>query len=312
MRKGSSIAVVDWDVDGIASGIMMKNLGLIDDIIIPPVGEYILSDPIIDILTGYEDIYFLDIIPSPKSLSRLRSSHITIIDHATYCPEPDNDIESICMETYSTTYLIMKTYKLQPSNIVLYGLLNDIGGEIRESKVFREFMSDLGVDDEDISRILEIINILNIPMYFSDINLLYENISLIEDNIDSLIGIPSLDRRIEYRDRLENILYEMISNIEIKDGYAFLSYDMELYLIRRLPIEVYRITHLPSIILDSGYFDEYIQIASYCPACDFRGLIKYFRELGYAAGGGRNFIGVMVENEEDIEGLLNKVISLFH
>jgi hypothetical protein len=149
-------------------------------------------------------------------------------------------------------------------------------------------------------------------MYFNDITLLYENISLIESNIDSLSDIPNMDKRMEYKERLENTISDVLTGIKVEKGYALLRYDHELYLIRRLPIEVYKMAHLPSIIIDTGYFDEYTQIASYCPVCDFRPLIRYLRELGYAAGGGKHFIGIIVSNNEDVERLLDKIISLFH
>jgi len=312
VKSESSIAVIDWDVDGIASGIILKNMGIVEDIIIPPIGEYNLSDTIIDVLTNYEHIFFLDLTPSPKTLARLRSLNVTIIDHVSYCPESYKNIKSICEEDYSTTYLIMKTYGWRLSYEVFYGLLNDLGGKVKELDVFKEFKMSLNIHDEDVDRILEFINYLNIPIYFSDISLLYENIGLIENNFYSLEDIPSLSRRIEYMKRLENTLPKILSNIKIRDRYALLNYDSKLYLIRRLPLEVYKKTLLPSIILDTGYFDEYIQIASYCPKCDFRRLIKYFRKIGYAAGGGKNFIGIIVDDKVKIGEVLNKVINMLY
>lgn len=302
------IAVSDWDIDGLASGSIFKDLGLIEEIIIPPIGEYWLSDLIMDVVSEYDEIYFLDYIPSKRTLDALSwKSRIYIFDHSFYCPANSKNIKSYCRESPSTTFLLMEYFNLDPDIKILLGLVNDLGSFFSRYREFEIFIPVIEENNIDLDELVDLIKLLNSPLYFSDIPLLYENLLIIEQNTISKNYIKSLDKRIKYIEMLENIISSLLENVKVCDKYSYLEYKGDLYLIRKLPVAVYRKTGYPSIIIDSGFFTDYFQIASYCPTCDFRDLIINLRDEGFVAGGSESFVGIVIDKSEDIETFLDKI-----
>jgi len=307
----SSIAYVHWDLDGISSALILKNLGYIDDIFIPTVGVYWVEDEWFDILANYTEIYILDMTLNMNDLYILsRYSKVNLYDHSLHCKNINSkNIHIICEEYPSTTYMLMKLFNLSPSIEIILGLLNDVGLNIKrvpEWGSFRNVVSNYGLD---LNYMMEMTGLLNSPIYFNDLYLLYENIRIIKDRIFNIDKIPSLDRRREYINTINNEIKSLIVEASVKeDNYVYLEYHGDHYIIGILPLKLYDYFKVPSIVVDYGYFKDIIQIASYNPNIDFTSLIISLRNGGYMAGGSKNFIGIICKHEE-LDFLLEKILK---
>jgi len=309
----SSIAYAHWDIDGISSALILKNLGYLDDIFIPTVGVYWIEDEWFDILANYTEIYILDMTLSMNDLSILsRYSKVNLYDHSPHCKNVNSkNIHITCGEYPSTTYMLMKLFNLSPSIEIVLGLLNDVGLKIKripEWESFRNVVSNYGLD---LNYMMKMIRLLNSPIYFNDLYLLYENIQIIKDRIFNIDKIPSLNRRREYNNTVDNEVKSLVTKASVKeDNYVYLEYYGDHYIIGTLPLKLYDHFNIPSIVVDHGYFKDLIQIASYNPNIDFTSLITSLRNLGYIAGGSKNFIGIICKHEE-LGILLERILKSF-
>ena len=306
----SRIAYVHWDLDGIASGVELLKHGTIDSIFIPYPGYYWIEEEWIDAMLSYNEVYILDMIPRERDLEILSDSFdkIHLYDHSPICRYIGKypNLETICKDYPSTTYLIMKEYSLKPSFNIIIGVFNDIGDGIKSLGEWAIFKNILSKYDLDLDSLGKLCNVLNSPIYYPDLNLLYENIYLLSRELYRLDGIDSLDKRLRYINLASNLVNKIVSSTSYSGRCIYIEFKSRHYILPLLISRLIREYSSPFILIDKGYFSRYIQIAAYNREGNYIDYIVKLRSLGYSAGGDINFMGAIVD-ETGFNSIINEV-----
>ncbi len=306
----SRIAYVHWDLDGIASGVELLKHGIIDSIFIPYPGYYWIEEEWVDAILGYNEVYILDMIPRERDLEILSNSFdkIQLYDHSPICKYIGKypNLEAICNDYPSTTYLIMKEYDFEPSFNIILGLYNDIGDGIKSLGEWTVFKNILSKYDLDLVSLGKLCSILNSPVYHPDLNLLYENIHLLSRELFKLDEVNSIDRRLRYINLASNLVNKIISSTSYSGRCIYIEFKSRHYILPLLISRLIQEYSSPFILVDKGYFSRYIQIAAYSREGNYIDYIIKLRGIGYPVGGGANFIGAVVD-EAGFNSIINEV-----
>lgn len=299
----SSVVVASWDVDGQASASMLIRSGFADTVFFPDVGFYWLVDEWVERLTHYDYIYIVDMHLRRRDIARLASgSYVYVVDDSSLHPSYDGlDATCICRDGVSTTYILMDYFGVEPDIDAILGMYHDMGDRVLNNEywdIFAKYLEnmDMGLDD-----LRQLVKLLNTPMYLGDLAGLYRNVEILMRRLDGLdtAAMSEAARRVEeYIDSLVPLARS--------DGIVELGYEGEMYivveLVKRL-VEEYGGRDV--IVHDHGFIGGYVSIGAYSGSRDMRPLIKRFLGMDLPTGGGKRFLGLVVE-----EGLASHYIEM--
>jgi len=300
----SSIVVASWDVDGQASASMLIRSGYVETVYYPPVGMYKLSDDEVDILSGYDYIYIVDMHLTRRDVERLStSSYVYIIDDSPIHPNYNGlDVSCTCYKSYSTTYILMESMGVEPDIDALLGMYNDSGDKVINSEYWDIFWNYLDSVDMGLDDMKRIVRLMNIPMYLGDQEGLYRNTDALVNRLEGL----NLDKYADMEELLESYIGELVNDSIDVDGIRLLRYSGRYYVIGEVVKRLFRDGITTAVAIDQGFLPSYTMVAVASRGSLSRLLLKLI-EMDLPAGGEEHFLGVLVD--KGIEARILKIMS---
>ncbi len=283
-----------WDADGICSAALLIRVHGEQEHMTPTIGNYFLCEEDLNALRGHEEVIIAD-MNLPDAHRVCEFARLRIYDHHLTRERVSCALEHInpALEGHlypSATTVIMKHHSLPFDHLVALGIVGDKGKGALETEFGGEIRKYLEKSGRAFEDLLTAVNLLDSSYKVDRRDEVVENVYLVAEGLDAVLGCERLRRNVEVVEReIERCL---AVEPEVVDGALLLRMRTRYHIISTVTRRLAWGRRATAIVINErGDRDEmYVRSVDR----DISHLIDIAKSRGYLAGGKREVMGAIL------------------
>lgn len=317
MHFDKALLIHHWDTDGICSAkILLENFKGIRANITPIIGNYFLTEREMGFASGFDSIIIADMALPEKNIYQLkRDSEVLIYDHHIQdqldVKLHENPISRGRKpnEYPSTSYVITRFLGKPVDLYALLGAVGDREEKLKENPIFWQILKRFLRDNElTFKNLLKMAEMLDSIYRVGD----KEGVEHAPHLLIEHTGPEYIMKNKEWANNIRNLeekMEEIMTEPPVeRGGLLFKKINTPYNLISRVTRKIAWEEKRDTLVINTGYTEEYAQIYVRSPSKDMSRLIQYFKGKGYSAGGKRGVMGLVIPIK-NVDNAISKIIN---